>query len=290
MAKCAPDKKFTDGSCYTTESLQAIANAYNSKLLSDNYNKHNMSKENLIKISNNRNSLLQQLRTRLKNFCNNDEQCWSKLNFVKSLNDLEIEKFTFRPKGPQGQWAWLNTNNITEVMEQFMNKYRDFKFLGTVPIDFQKLPVLGISNLNFEELENEGYTKFGLVINTDEHYKSGQHWIAVFIDTNYINNDKVGRVYFFDSVGVQPERRVIEFLAKSVKYIMKKYNKKRIRDLDIKYNNVQHQKKNTECGVYSINFLLRLLKGESYDEIIQRRMSDEEVNKCRSVYFNKTIS
>jgi hypothetical protein len=30
---------------------------------------------------------------------------------------------------------------------------------------------------------------------------------------------------------------------------------KKLKDLDIRFNNKQHQFKNTECGVYSINFI-----------------------------------
>ena len=65
-----------------------------------------------------------------------------------------------------------------------------------------------------------------------------------------------------------------------------KYKKKYVKDIDIRYNPIQHQKGQTECGVYSINFLLRLLKGESFTEIIHRKMSDHEINKCRDYYFN----
>jgi hypothetical protein len=153
MSKCAPDKNFGDGSCYSLESLKAIAQAYNNKLLKENYSEKYVSRDKLINISNNRTNLLKQLKSALSDSCD-DEKCWSKLDFVKSLNDLEIEKFTFRPKGTQGKWAWLSTVNIDEVMEQYKNKYRNFKFLGTVPIDFDDLPVLGIKNLDLVELYN----------------------------------------------------------------------------------------------------------------------------------------
>lgn len=292
MSSCAPGKNFNDGSCYTLESLKTIAHAYNNSLLKENYsnNKKNkfykketdVSQENLIQINDDRESILDQLRARLKDFCDSDEKCWTGLPFVRSLKDLEIEKFTFKPDAPKGQWAWLSTVNINRVMEQYQRKYTDFKYLGTVPIDFAELPVLGISKLKFDDLEKQGFTKFGMVINTDEHYKSGQHWIATFIDTK----DK--KIYFFDSVGTPPEKRVTKFLAKASKYIMKKYNMKYLNDIDVLFNYKQHQFKNTECGVYSINFILRLLKGETFKQIIDRKLSDNEVNKCREFYFSKT--
>lgn len=286
---CAPGKNHSDGSCYTLESLKNIAHAYNNSLLKQSHSnnkffkkENDVSNENLIKISDNRKGLLSQLKTRLKEFCDNNEMCWKDLKFVRSLGDLEIEKFTFKPDAPKGQWAWLSTVNIDRVMEQYQRKYKDFKFLGTVPMDFNDLPILNIKNLNFTDFEKQGFSKFGMVINTDEHFKSGQHWIATFIDTN----DK--KVYFFDSVGTLPEKRVTNFLAKATKHIMKKYKLKYINDIDILYNNKQHQFENTECGVYSINFILRLLKGESFKDIIDRKMSDNEVNKCRDIYFSKT--
>ena len=292
MYKCAPDKQYSDGSCYSLESLKKIALAYNTKLLSANYNDKYISKEKLIKLSNNRKELLSQLKTRLQDFCDN-EMCWKGLDFVKSLKDLEIDKFTFRPEGPKSSHGWLNTLHINNILEQYMKIYNNYYHLGTVPIDFNKLPILGIKDLDYNELEKQGYNKFSMVINTDEHYKSGQHWIAVFIDTENNNTQlggkidrKVGKVYFFDSVGTIPEDRVIEFLASSAKYIMKKYKIKYLKDLDIKHNHIQHQQGNTECGIYSVNFILRLLKGESYNDIIKRQMTDTEVHKCRKVYFN----
>ena len=54
---------------------------------------------------------------------------------------------------------------------------------------------------------------------------------------------------------------------------------------NIKFNSIRHQYKNSECGVYSINFILRLLKGESFEHICNNITKDDEVNECRPVYF-----
>ena len=49
----------------------------------------------------------------------------------------------------------------------------------------------------------------------------------------------------------------------------------------IKFNQTRHQFKNSECGVYSINFILRLLKGETFeficDNITIKKMDQEEI-------------
>ena len=70
------------------------------------------------------------------------------------------------------------------------------------------------------------------------------------------------------------------------KNLKQKYNKKI--SIDNRYNKTQHQKGNSECGVYSINFILRLLKGKSFDYITQKRLKDDKINKCRSVYFGNS--
>ena len=40
-----------------------------------------------------------------------------------------------------------------------------------------------------------------------------------------------------------------------------------IKNIDYKYNNIQHQTGNSECGVYSINFIIRLLNKEKFNLI-----------------------
>jgi hypothetical protein len=68
------------------------------------------------------------------------------------------------------------------LVQQHQKIHKDFLFLGAVPLDFDDLPVLGISNLNFEDLEKQGKSKIGLVINLDEHWKDGSHWVGLFSD------------------------------------------------------------------------------------------------------------
>jgi hypothetical protein len=59
-----------------------------------------------------------------------------------------------------------------------------------------------------------------------------------------------------------------------------------INDLKVDYNKIQHQRENSECGVYSMNFILRLLKGDSFETICNSKIPDKQINKCRNVYFN----
>ena len=50
--------------------------------------------------------------------------------------------------------------------------------------------MLGISNINFHDLEKSGKNKIGMVINLDEHWKEGSHWVALYTDL------KNNQIYF----------------------------------------------------------------------------------------------
>ena len=285
--KCAPSKKYTDGSCFTYKSLQQIATNYNNRQRIKNKIDINLSKDELVNA----------LETKLADKCSN-QTCWLRLDFVKAMNDDEINDYTFRPTGPPGKYEWLSTNHINDVIDQYHSIHKDFLFLGTVPSDFEELPVLGISNIRFKDLEKDGKTKLGLVINLDKHDQDGSHWVALYSDL------QKNQVYFFDSVGKPPIKGIKKFVNRLVKYLyMKKYNTKLpINDIvsgknrkylntligggfDIRYNNIQHQFANSECGVYSINFITRLISGETFDNIINNPTSDENMNKFRKEYF-----
>jgi hypothetical protein len=363
--RCAPTINYTDGSCFTLEQLIKIAKAYND-------NKDNTEK---IIISNTKSELVEQLKSRLSNICST-QTCWLKLDFIKELNDEDINEYTLRPIGPREKYDWLSTTNINDVVSQYHKKDPSLLFLGAVPYDFQELLILGIGNIDFNKLFEENKYKIGLVINLDEHYKTGSHWVALY--TDLLQN----QVYFFDSYGKKPRKRIKTFISKIVKFLYKKkynddidlsyylnkiheadkkisiiekkiiiikkeikeikeiekikeneknkkksqelignankelisltkeldktieelthINKKdkkkytkelqdKLKDFDIRYNQVRHQFDNSECGVYSINFILRLVNGESFDSITNNITLDEEINKCRQVYFVNKI-
>jgi len=295
--RCAPNVKFEEGSCFTLEALKKIAVAFNSQ---------GKNKNNKIPISDDKHELLSQLSKKLSD-C---QSCWLRMELVKNIDDDTIND-TFRPIGPKGKYDWLSTTDINDVIEQYQEKYQDFIFLGAVPFDFMELKILGIKDINFDELEKEGKTKIGLVINLDEHNQNGSHWVALFADL------KNKQVYFFDSVGEPPGKKIKWFVNMLVSHMYKKENNNNINiggimkiinklknkkkniytsilqnklsKIDIRYNQKQHQFKNSECGVYSINFVVRLAGGETFEEITNNITKDDRMNECRETYFRNVI-
>lgn len=285
--RCAPGKEYKDGSCFTFDELNKIADKIEEE------------KKITLRNRNNKKKLVKELTDYFKadEKCN-DQVCWLSSNYVKKLKDDNILKYTFRPFGPNEKFDWLSNGHIDEVIEQYEKIHDDFMFLGAVPLDFMDIDMLEINSINFEEKEKQGKKKFGLVINLDTHDKSGSHWTALFFDLEKY------QIYFFDSVGSKPKKLIKKFINKILKYMYKKKfgknininkvieylrknkkEKKNKDNFDMRYNKKQHQFNNTECGVYSINFILRLVSGETFEEITNNITDDDKINQCRQVYF-----
>ena len=51
-------------------------------------------------------------------------------------------------------------------------------------------------------------------------------------------------------------------------------------------NKLEHQYKNTECGMYSLHFMIELIKDKDFKIFLKKRIPDEEIFKLRNKYFN----
>lgn len=280
--KCAPHLTFSNGSCIPLEILVKLANAFNTHC--NESNEKNENNENNIKIYDGlellhpdeyKRYLLFEIGKRFKG----SQHEWIKHTCTQFLDEdekIQLEHNIFRPDGPQGKFDWLSTFDINFALAQYETKYEDFKFLGAVPIDFADLDNLPFKNLDLNDLYKNGKKRIGVVFNLDEHYKGGSHWVSLF------TNLELGQIYFSDSFAMVPEKRIVNFIRKIEEYLK---NERGISDPDIRYNKTQHQKGNSECGVYSINFILRLLKGKTFEHVTRKRVTDHQINKCRMIYF-----
>lgn len=273
--KCAAGIEYDAGSCIPLNLLIAVAEIYN-KEYPDKTIKLYPNQE-ILNPRKYKKYLVFSLKDRFKN---NSQRTWvnkSFINKLKELDRIQLENYTFRPEGPQGKFEWLNTLHIDDVMGQYELKYPDFKYFGTVPIDFDDFDRFNIRNINYSKLVKDGKTKYGVIFNLDKHNESGSHWVAMFADV------KKGHIFFFDSYGIPPHKNIAKLMRRIAKFGQEKMG---IKEQRVDYNKIQHQFENSECGVYSINFILRLLRGDTFEEICKSKIPDKKINKCRNVYFN----
>ena len=125
------------------------------------------------------------------------------------------------------------------------------------------------------------YSQLGVVFNLDRHDQAGSHWVAVYAGLrpsvpNY-------GIYYFDSVGYAPPPEITRFLNK----VVRRMDDERFRSV---INTERKQYKNTECGMFSINFLVQCLRRRCFREIVRDRVSDDQMQKLRYEHFGCAYS
>jgi len=371
IEKCAPSRKVESLSCYSLNSLRHFAKVINDETKFKINSIRNKSKKILWK---------EIYDIMMKLYSCKTEICWLKNGMVdklpKSVKE-EVTKDTFLPFMPRS-WEsnkneWLNTNDIAAVLRQYEDLYSDFQLFGPTPIDFDLKETDGtckvddLCSIDIKQLLKNGIHKIGIVFNTDPHYKSGQHWISLYVDlyddnclmngdsnTNFggkptnkrkskrsvrkrlskkkrrskrkhsrvkynndvkheyivhnkeydmkkhdikeINNGKLlnnedlqnkskddkrcSGMYYFDSQGVKPPDNVVKLMEN----LCQQGEECNITFQKL-YNDIQHQQKNTECGIYSIHFITNMLNGMTFKKYIEDIRDDKKIEEYRDVFY-----
>jgi hypothetical protein len=272
---CSPVSKLhkiTPSSCMTPESIMELKKIYNSENPDKQIQTNNVSK------------IIKQLRERYS--CNAD-QCW--LNQIKNRKLREaIQKKIFIPEKPK-EWKknsneWLSNFDILNVLKQYEEAYPFFRFIGPSPIDFDQHINLGLDCVEKELCEfdvnkekEKGFTQIGIIFNLDKHDEPGSHWVSMYIDIN-------GHcIYFFDSASTDIPSEIQVFVQRMIQA-----------HPEFKFisNSVEHQYGNTECGMYSLYFIIQMLYPKNRPSLFQKRfntkknrITDKDVEQYRDVYF-----
>ena len=231
-----------------------------------------------------------QLKNYYSNICNK-ESCWVR----KMVTNSKLKKdllSSFAPKSPD-EWKknpneWLSSIDIIQVMNQYEKKYKNFDFIGPSPIDYDTHVLNGkcvweeLCNFNLAKHLKNGYDKIGVIFNTDPHDKGGEHWISLFIDV------KKKIIFFFDSVGDAIPERIKTFVDNVINQGSELKNPI-IFTFD-QNSPVEHQKGNTECGMYSLYFIIHMLENKITSNYLKtHKLNDKYVEKFRKIYFNEDM-
>jgi hypothetical protein len=198
----------------------------------------------------------------------------------------ELAKKWLRPAMPE-EWKndpdmWLDSNNIRDVMKQYEEAYPSFKFLGPYPIDFASQDPSVQSNskhclidemcsLDLDKEEIKGKNEIGIIFNLDPHYKNGSHWIAT-----YVNIPKK-KCYYFDSYGMKPPKQIYKFM---------QWLTLQEPGMELGWNGRRFQMKDSECGMYCMYFLDRMIAGEPFLKFCRRAPSDNYMLDLRDWLFS----
>ncbi len=271
---CHPGaKQETNETCLTKEVLLQIKTDFNK----DHPNSPILSDRPIL--------IWRELKSRILNDECNDDRC-----LLKEIDDpvkrQAALKSLFAPEHPPS-WLknpveWLSNEDIDKVMAQYEQTFTDFKYLGTTSRDYDFKFADGtcvedqLCKMNLQELMRAGKQRFASVFNLDKHTESGSHWVSFFVSVPH------KLIVFFDSAkGGIPEE--IERLRDT--FI--RQGKQSGIDFVFKTNTSDHQQGNTECGVYSIYFIVEMLRSiNNVEKFMNGNITDKEMEAQRYKFFN----
>ena len=295
-----------DFTCLSEQDIYDLVHLFNTIFCDENQNFCLDNKRITIKNKSIKN-IYEELKQKLVLFYDNsytDETKWKKIKQFKKFflkkKTTNIPKMPFEWCSNIEKWRtdnndapWLSNYDIDAVLQKYEKKYKDFKFLGSVPIDFRqkhnsydkcildifsfKKSWLKKNNTNYCQFNPDFFDKnnkyFGIVFNTDNHIGSGKHWMSMFISINPNNPC----ILFFDSACtyLPPHQEIMSF----IEHIKQTYPHLNFTILN---NTVKHQQSNSECGMYSLYFILTMMDSEKTDNY--------NCISCFKEYFNNKIN
>lgn len=198
----------------------------------------------------------------------------------------QLAKQYLRPSQPT-KWKedpdmWLDSTNIESVMKQYEDAFDEFEFMGPFPIDFaapdpyqrtgeKKCLIREICGLRMEEALRQGTKSIGIIYNLDPHFKDGSHWVANYIDIPQ------HKCYYFDSYGYEPPKQIAIFM----KWLTTQDPK-----MKLMYNARRFQHLGSECGMYSMYFIIRMLAGDEFRPFCKRQPRDSVMLDLRDWLFS----
>jgi hypothetical protein len=203
--------------------------------------------------------------------CKGDELClFEKL----SKNSLINSKTKYKIFKPDYQIPNLGISNfdINKILNPYSDIFKNYKHIGTYPSDVHKI-------IDFKSTLMNKFSKnlnnFSIVLNTDVYEGPGLHWVVVFV------NSKNSTIEYFDSLGQNPNKNIQQIL-NFIKKIFDNYYDSKFK---IHYNNIIHQKGNSECGIYCIYYVIARLFNYSIDDINNNIKDYNSISEFRKLVF-----
>ena len=277
FVQCGPLSGNKSYTCFSSSQIFKLKNIWNTRRPDKKIN------------DNDPRGIWDKLRTNMQNSCNR-ESCWLRQNIFS----LKLDKGLFnvfapiRPKSwDKNKNEWLSGSDIEKVMKQYEKKYPYFEFIGPSPIDYDVVESYGVCvweelcKFNLQKIIKRGIKKIGIIFNLDKHTGPGTHWVSMFIDIPKYN------IYYYDSTGFSIPKQITK-LVNTIKKQQLLINKDKPFILHI--NKVEHQLKNTECGIYSLHFIINMLTNKkSWNDFQKYKLPDNFIEKFRNIYFNDKL-
>jgi len=194
----------------------------------------------------------------------------------------------FKAPAPQGNKLFSNFNEDL-ILRQLNEAVPTFKNYNCVLMDFHTHggePLTQAAESNSElikGIKSGDICSFGTIpntlVSTGDTSKVG-HWVALFGD--FRDND-LWTIEYYNSTGNSAPSPMFKWMEKLAKAIEDDTNHKCIA---LNVSNVASQSGPSECGIYSLHYLLCRLMGISYKEFRKDKIPDATIEKMRKLFDN----
>lgn len=239
-------------------------------------------------------NLKKHIRAKVKELGENDVE-------ILSYVDKEITNYLQdnkpRPDGPKDN-SWFSNFNEDNILRHMMEWcpwfYANPSCLSDFMVDYtetnpRQAELISSKGMNPgkeplgllepEFYKNKGYKCMGCIVNNDIKPNGGTHWIAIFYD---IRDDNRHTLEYFNSTGESPRPNIKEW--------MKSFSELSTRQLGVKCDmvkasNISHQNSRSECGAYSIYYVISRIIGVDYKKFREKKIPDNVVFEFRKCVF-----
>lgn len=180
---------------------------------------------------------------------------------------------------------WITNHNIYDIMNQYMFAFSNFLFLGVFFIDYMLHDqknlsgnLCPINRLNFSEMNRSGINICGMIFNTAKHNQKGEHWVSLV----FFWHGNRGEINYYDSYGSSRLSPIPDEILIYMKLIQKCGERCGI-DFKMQKSKIIHQRKNGECGIYSLFFIIHSLNNSM--DAISERIPDDTISELRDIYW-----
>jgi hypothetical protein len=209
-------------------------------------------------------------------------------------------KARFKAAGPRAGAALLSNVHIDETLARWAARFPDFFPCPFAMMDFERngdlfgeidlADVVGgraVADLGpGRGRVRRPFASFGCVLNTDVSSGPGKHWVAVFVDAR-AGAGAPFTVEFFNSTGQPPPRPLVRWMERA-RGQLDRFRASQPAGgpvLVLPPSRVEHQRSDTECGLYSLFYLRCRLERVPPEFFAARRIPDAAMAAFRRHCF-----
>ena len=204
-------------------------------------------------------------------------------------NEDYVKEFKrFKPHAPQKNKLFSNFN-INLILQLLHDAEPSFMNFDCELMDFYGNPDSALSkSLNKNSALLQGIKSgetltFGTIpntlVSTGDTRKVG-HWVALFGDFR----GKKFTIEYYNSSGNNAPAKFFAWMESLANLISQECN---CDCMALNVSNIVSQKGPSECGIYSLHYIICRLTGIPYKKFREQKISDEDINKLRKLFLDE---